>query len=851
MSLGYCIPDLIAAGKVPAQYVDDLRQRYDELLEGYVSQGMDRAAAEALATQQAVTAWEAGIKQARRERLLMLNKQSTILHQARTGYRGANPDGPVRGDALAAHLAWDRRAGYANVEYTIKEVSQTALGHIYGLLEKFRADLAGRVRNKAELTDVVRELHGQKTGNLSAQELADAWRQGAEYLRQRRNTAGGATGKQDDWGLPHAHDPLRVGSVSPEAWIDEVLPQLDRARMIDRDTLQPMGEAKLRTVLRGVYDNIVSEGWVGRQPGAAGAGMLANRRADPRVLHFKDADAWLAYNERYGRADPFDAMMAHVHGMARDIGMMEVLGPNPAATIRWMKEVAEQEAAIKGTITDRQAANKAAASIDRLWSVLNGSANRPVSETMAQVGAAARNWQVATKLGSAVISSMSDLATASLTRHFNGLSSMTQLPDMIRLLNPIDDAARQTVRRHGIISDELLGRVSQIGRTQLDDLSGGRLAGGLPMRQKMAARANEVTRRVADGVLRASGLNAWTIAGREAMGKEFAATFAEHAAKGWSALDPALRGFFERYGLGESAWDAIRATTPDKSGGFDAIWPNMIGDEQVGRRLMQGMLTEIDFAIPTGGIRQKAFLAGIRPGTVMGELARTGFQFKMFPMTVMTMHVMRMVDQPGAWSKARYGALFLGGTTLMGALAYQLAQLTKGQDPEPMMDEKGNPSATFWWKALLKGGGLGVFGDLINMTFTNSYGQTIGDIVKGPGWGTAVELTRFAYGTTHKQADGTEVTEHDFARLLERETPGGSLWYVRAAYQRILLDSLKEMQGQSYADSYDRMERRARDNGTGYWWRPGERQPGRAPNLGNALAAPPPENAAGIDGTGP
>ncbi|PJN92612.1 hypothetical protein CNY89_28190, partial [Amaricoccus sp. HAR-UPW-R2A-40] len=36
-----------------------------------------------------------------------------------------------------------------------------------------------------------------------------------------------------------------------------------------------------------------------------GGKMLANRRADRRVLHFRDADAWMAYNDRFGAADPF------------------------------------------------------------------------------------------------------------------------------------------------------------------------------------------------------------------------------------------------------------------------------------------------------------------------------------------------------------------------------------------------------------------------------------------------------------------------------------------------------------------------------------------------------------------
>lgn len=834
MSLGVCIPDLIAAGRIPAQHAAELQSLYDELLANHEGK-MGRAAAEALATKQAVAAWEAGIKTARESKLRMLNRQQAILDDARSNYRGANPDGPIDGRALAATLAWDRKANYPNVEYVEREIRQTALGTMYDILAKHRANLFGQLRNKSDMVDLVRELFGADSGNVSARELADSWRKTAEMLRQRFNAAGGKIGKLEDWGLPQSHDTVRVGAVSPEAWIDTVIPLLDRQRMISNRTLQPMGDAELRDMLRKTYDQIVSDGWVGRQPGGNGAGMLANRHAEHRVLHFDGADNWLAYNDQFGRATPWDAMMGHVHRMARDTAMMEVLGPNPQATVRWMKDVAKKDAAERGTLADRRAAEKAAHTIDKLWSVLTGEANRPVSETGAAIGSAIRHFESATKLGSAVVGSMSDVATASLTRHFNGLSSLSHLPDMLAMLNPADDTSRALARRNGIIGDEFTGHASAGARMQLDDLSGGRLAGGAPMRERWAKNTNEVTRRLADGTLRASLLNSWTLAGREATGKAFAAIFAEQSGRPWAQIDPWLRGFFDRYGLGESAWDAVRATRHDTSAGYATIWPMMVADRAIGQRLMQGLLTEIDFAIPTGGVRQRALVAGFRPGTVMGEAVRTGFQFKMFPVTVMAMHTLRMMDQPGAWSKAKYAALFLGGTTLMGALSYQMSNIVKGQDPASMV---GNHFWDFWWRAMLKGGGLGVFGDTVNNSM-NGYGQKAGDLVVGPAWSSVQDLADLARGREVTGADGEKHRVHDMARFLERETPGTSLWYLRAAYQRILLDSLGEMQGTRNEASYARMANRAARDGTGYFWRPGAHAPDRAPNFANALAAIP------------
>jgi hypothetical protein len=833
VSLGVCIPDLIAAGKIPPEHAARVREIYDRLLAQHEG-AMARPAAEALATSQAIDAWEEGLRQARAGRLLSLNRQQAIIDNARR-FRGWKDGDPIDPRALTAHLAWDPRAPYANVEYVEREIRQSALGMMYGILAKHRADLLGRLRNQDDLTDLVRELHGRDTGNLGAKELADSWRRTSEYLRARFNAAGGAIGKLEDWGLPQSHDPLRVGAVSREQWIDELIDgdMLDRARMIDRDTLQPMDDDALRELLSDAYDTIVSDGWIGRQPGAnQGRSMIANRHGERRVLHFRDADAWIAYNERYGRATPWDAMMGHVGLMARDTALIEVLGPNPAATVRWMKDLATKDAHEKGGRAAIRAAEKGTDKIDGLWRVLTGEASRAVDERLAHAGASIRQWQAATKLGGAVITSLSDLGTAALTRHFNGLATFTHLPDMLAQLNPADATDRALVRGMGIIGDEFTGHVAGQGRIMLEELSGGRHSGGAGTRaERWAANANEVTRRLADGTLRASGLNAWTIAGREATAKAFALNFAAHAGRTFDQLDPRFRRFFERNGMGAAEWDAIRVTAPNEDAGYKAIWPVMVADEAVGRRLMQAMLVEIDFAVPTTGLRTREFFAGRRPGTVRGEAMRMFFQFKGFPITVMIMHGMRMLDLQGGWSKAKYGVSLLGATTMMGALSYQLANLKDGKDPADMT------SRDFWWRAMLKGGGLGVFGDVVNAS-QNQYGQDLGDLVAGPGIASMSNLGDLVWGKVETNDAGEKVRTRDFASFLARETPGGSIWYVRQAYHRLLLDRLKEAQDEDFAASYRAMERRAAQDGAGYFWQPGAESPERGPDFMNALGAP-------------
>lgn len=90
-----------------------------------------------------------------------------------------------------------------------------------------------------------------------------------------------------------------------------------------------------------------------------------------------------------------------------------------------------------------------------------------------------------------------------------------------------------------------------------------------------------------------------------------------------------------------------------------------------------------------------------------------------------------------------------------------------------------------------------------------------------------------------KNAQG-EVREPNFARAAERiaryEIPGDNLFYTRLAYERLFVDQLAAMGDRNPGDSYRRMERRARDEGTRFFAPPGAGlSQARSPDWSNAL----------------
>jgi hypothetical protein len=86
------------------------------------------------------------------------------------------------------------------------------------------------------------------------------------------------------------------------------------------------------------------------------------------------------------------------------------------------------------------------------------------------------------------------------------------------------------------------------------------------------------------------------------------------------------------------------------------------------RRLLGAVSEEVDMAVITPGAREQWLPGGgIQRGTGKGELTRSFFLFKSFPISVVMRHWSRALGMPSAGGRAAYIATFLASTTLLGA----------------------------------------------------------------------------------------------------------------------------------------------------------------------------------------
>lgn len=808
MSLDACIASLEAKGDLDAERAKAFRDYYNELRRDY-RRTMSAIAADAAATRETVTAVERQMAESRRQTLLQLKVQqgivqATVEHLARGG---------TAAEAALAHFGIDDRTpGIANLEARKRSIVGQAHAQLSALLAKFSHDLAGRARNPALMANVVRERFGQDSGDLAAKELAKAAGDTFEFLRQRFNAAGGHIGVRGDWGLPQAHYSIKVRQVDYATWRDFTRPLLDPARMMDGETGLPLTGARLEKALQNTYESIRTEGWDDRAPGGAGRPKLGNLRAEHRFLVFRDADSWMAYQQRFGLGSAWDAMLGHIDYMARDIAQLEILGPSPGHTVRWMGDLLEKDAqtsAATGKEFDRllRQARGARSQIERMMAVFTGEVNRPVNAAVARGFSTFRSIQTAAKLGGAVISAVTDLGFQNVTANFNGLSSARILGNYLRLLTSQSD--RDLAVASGLIAEEAASRMGSVWR--YDD----------------SVNTPEVARRLSSGVLRLSGLSAWTQAGKWAFGMEFMHALGRAAQNDWEALPKPLAEALARHGIDSQDWTALRGTPLFEHRGAKFLRPDEIADPQLATRVLEMIQTETLFAVPEATLRSRAVMTGGREaGTVAGELWRSVMQFKAFPVSILMTHGRRIVEAKGLMAKARYAANLALATTVMGALATQLKQVADGKDPRDM-DQPG-----FWVEAMWQGGGLGILGDFARSSTSRAQGS-IYETALGPLAGTTADLLAATGGNLGRALRGENTNAgRQVAKLLRDNTPGSSLWYVRLALNRILWDEVQRELDPDAEAAFHRLERRARkDYDQQYWWAPGESAPERAPDL--------------------
>jgi hypothetical protein len=797
---------------------------------------MGDSAASAKAAQETIEILDFDRLHKKRVLLLQKEKQQDISKKlfGQEGYRGGRDPGM---GAKALIAKGDPFSTYSNVEARQASIFGQFQSQISDILATFRArGPLGLHSNVNTLHDVVRELWGTNTGNSSAREMAEAWSKVGEMARQMYNEAGGAIPKLDTWRLPQSHNMMAVMKAGQETWVKFVTPLLDNTKMINERTGKSFTPQELDLALNEVFRTIGEDGFNKLKPTGAlytGHRSLAKRYMDHRFLQFKTADDWMKYQESFGNPDTFASMNQYLHRMSHDIAMMQVLGPNPHATMNFIRQSVMKDAQeLKVKLQDQNIAAKAEKNLDEmdeLFQLYNGSAYASAdSATFKILGfnvnvprtlQGTRNIINSAFLGSTAITSLSDLGFQKHTATQLGIAFGPLFKRVFKNLNPLNVEERGKIAlRAGLIADSWIG----LAQTQA------RFAGEMT--------GPQITQRFSDVVMRASGLTAWTQAGRHAFGMELMGNLSDLVGKSFDNLDPKMQKALTRYGFDNTSWDLIRQSELYNHQGATFLRPEEIRlathmpkdqAQELALRFLDMVNTEIDYAVPTVGLRAKATLTGgTKPGTVPGEIVRSFSMFKNFSVQVLYTHLWKVMSEATLAKKAGSFADLVIATTAMAALSMQLKEMANGRDPRAI------DTPEFWGAAFLQGGGMGIWGDFL-FSNVNRYGGGLEDTIAGPVINMANSVKNLTYGNVKQLIQGEETNfAGESIRMLETYLPGKTLWYGKLLFQHGLFERLHLYADPKYQQRLNRMQTKyLKETGQHYWWRPGEQKPDRLPEI--------------------
>jgi hypothetical protein len=471
------------------------------------------------------------------------------------------------------------------------------VGALSRLADPFRAFAPDRDFEDEVAREVAR-LNGEERApskDEMARKVAEAVVRDQQRTRQRMNRLGAWIGELPGYISRTMHDPIKISGgffkgmnakareLAKARWIEFV-----QARLHER-TFEAVDESaltKLEEGLRAQYDkkNPPIESQIQRQIAAMADAEIAKARREflaqiwtdivsgyrkgasddvndldgftppaslarslsrRRVLHWADADSWIAYNREFGSGSLFVAHLSFLGRSSRTEALMRTFGPAPEAAFM----------ADRQRLTDAAREKNDIDAIKRLKSglrqgefdQLTGAAEMPESHRVATVSRAIRTQQGLAKLGGMIFSSVTDLGNGAQALSRAGVAYLDIYSGLIGSVAGMEPVAKR----------EVANLVGEGAATMAGDIAA----------QFVAPDANlGWTFKAQRLFYRMNLFGFW-----QARIRAGAASILAHHLGGLrelahGALDEASREALVRYGIDADAWDLLRANAVEVNG---------------------------------------------------------------------------------------------------------------------------------------------------------------------------------------------------------------------------------------------------------------------------------------------
>ena len=378
--------------------------------------------------------------------------QAVRIHEASKNME-SHPKGLY--DGLTSLMTKDPtgEAGYKNVEYLGKYYEGKYHSMFAEAMSHFKTRMLGFSQDEEGLNKLVKAIYGESIDDPQIQRFAQEWLDVTEVMRKDFNVRGGDISKNERWFMPQHHDARAIEKMGLEEWKTYIRPLLDTDFMFD-DAGRPLTSQgqlfdQVDEALDSVYETITTHGLnkVKELKVPRLGKKLSRKGSERRFLYFKDADSWIAYQNKFGRGDVFTTLTDHINSVANDVALMEVFGPNPETTFRALKAKAEGQKAL----TNRQKYFS-----ESIYNVVSGKVNQGELTGVADFMQTTRNLLTSAFLGKAFLSAISDTGFEAITSKYNNIPAFKVVNRKLSLLNPANEADRVFATKIGLISENAM-----------------------------------------------------------------------------------------------------------------------------------------------------------------------------------------------------------------------------------------------------------------------------------------------------------------------------------------------------------------------------------------------------------
>lgn len=649
------------------------------------------------------------------------------------------------------------------------------------------------------------------TKNKDVKKLAEIMEKHSELTRQALNERGANIAKMWGYVVKQSHDQFNVRAAANRlgkdlneikadpnlkgtdinynknytAWKDFIMQYLDGDRTFaDTDNIDDF--------LVNAYNSLVGNKI---QVADGAAGVFGSRNitkgiANKRVLHFKSAKHWNAYNEKFGTGSLKETYYSGLMTAGRNIGMLDTLGTKPKENFEKIR------VAVSNRMIDQRRSTEDLSSykqFEKFMNVVDGTVytfdGGKNGFAVAKYSAIARAIGNVAKLGGAVISAAADIGIYASEMRYQGRSFLGGMFEAMNAIRRIKNTEQKQdiVKGLGFIKDGTIYDIS--GRFQVGD------------------NLNKGWTKIQRTFFKYNLLSWWTNTLKENSMLGMANYYAKQKNLSFDQLNKPLQDFFKLYNIDSTKWNVIRKTAMSKaddgtefiniselSNMSDADIKKITGMDDLSKSELQMEKEKFKYSV-SGMLLDRSIYAVIEPdartkgtmtqgtlaGTGMGEAIRFLGQFKAFPIAVVNKVLGREVAFLRKGKNQDIGRGIRGIIALMitsgmfGYMSMSLKDLLKGKEPrDPNM-----PKTIM--AAFLQGGGLGIYGDVLFKEQRDAGSVAAGLI--GPFPTTVIDLGlafKYALGLEGGKAGKTAY------RAISSNIPFLNLFYIKAAFDYMI-----------------------------------------------------------------